>query len=333
MVSDATGNVFVQGSHSLYVHRLGTTTGTDYGWIWIQGISCSDLVTNVSGNVFVLSYDYQNPGRQTVYQISPGWDAIAASANEGSWGSWSTGSPWTPVLGNATFLAATPNGTLFAVGTDGVVRSSQTGQSGTWQTAYVDPLQSGVYTLAVTPNGVVYALTYGGHLVYSTTGLPNSWQEARFVAPGRVVTSGDVHGLANGRDGQVYFLAGGNVYQILGDGIGTVVRAQISAQAINGISFDQALNRVGVANLMARVGSYLQQLDGTDATAQAVVNRVAQLLQTNTAQVNILQLIQDGAKVAKDGITIISDIASENPAALLDFLQITIDVTNLINDC
>jgi hypothetical protein len=318
MVRDATGNVFVQAGHdALYVHRRDASNGGHGWWDWLSN-GLTNLVINASGNLFALN------GFHSVCQIGPD-----------SSGLWSTGIRLTVVLGNVNSLAAMPNGTLLAVGIDGIVRSSTTGQSGTWQSSYSE--MEGVATIAVTPCGVAYELAYSGRLKYSTTGLPGSWQTAYYYAPGNrpgdgVQAGDDVHGLANGRDGRVYFLAGGNVYQVLSDGIGTVVRDQISARPANAISFDQALNRVGVQNVMGKTSSFLQQLDGTDQTTETVARSVGQLLNTSVG-IDFQTLLYDGYQVAKDGFDVIKDIVSDDPEAILDYAQLVIDTSTLINAC
>jgi hypothetical protein len=314
MVRDAAGNVFVQaGRDALYIHRPGAANG-GLGWWDLLSNGLTDLVTNASGQMLALT------GLHTVCQLGPD-----------SNGAWSTGLHLTGTLGNVNALAALPNGTLLAVGSDGILRSSSTGQSGTWQTSYSET--AGVYTIAVTPNGVAYELAYSGRMKYSTTGLPSSWLTAYYYAPVDGVQAGDdVHGLANGRDGRVYFLAGGNVYQILSDGVGTVVRDQVASKSTNGKSFDQALNSVGVQNAMGKVSNFLQQLDGTDQTATMVANEVGQLLNTS-AQVNVLAIVYDGYQVAKDGFDVVKDIESEDPELILDTLQLIIDTNALINAC
>jgi hypothetical protein len=238
--------------------------------------NCNTLVANASGTLFALGSGYQ-PNEKIVFQL--GLDSS---------GHWSFGSSWTSVLDWATCLAVQPNGTLLAGrllanDPDGVW-SSPTGHLGSWQLSYGVP--GGVYTIAVTPNGVAYALPYSGLLKYSTTGLANSWQTVSWVAPGYGWINGPgsvsnvvPRGLANGQDGQVYFLAGGNVYEVLPDG-NIIVRAQISAH--NGTSLDAALN--GVSNVMAVVSSYLQLADGTDQTAMAIINRVDQYVHTTSQQ-------------------------------------------------
>jgi hypothetical protein len=303
MVSDATGNVFVQaGRDEIYVHWLGSSNGST-GWVWL-GNGGTDLVTNAAGQLFVLDAGYH-----TVCEISQDRN-----------GAWSTGSPWTTVLTGANDLVALPNGTLLAVGTDGIVRSSTTGQSGTWQ-ASLGTVPGGVYTLAVTPNGTVYALgTTDGTLHTSTTGLPGSWSTAQFYAPGYGQNSGwistDVKGLANGQDGQVYFFAAGNVYEVLTDGIGTVIRAHINNQSWNALS--AALVRGGI-DVVAQTCSYLQRVDGTHQTTEAVLQSVASAVHATFQNTGLVQVVYDGTELGHESSQLakdVSDLVHETTAGL-----------------
>jgi hypothetical protein len=317
LVSDATNNVFVQaGRDEIYVHWLGSSTG----WVWL-GNGGTDLVTNAAGQLFVL-----DDGYHTVCQIGQDHN-----------GAWSTGSPWTTVLTGVSHLAALPNGTLLAVGTDGIVRSSTTGQSGTWQ-ASLDTVPGGVYTIAVTPNGTVYALgTTDTTLYYSTTGLPGSWNTAQFYAPGygqgTGLISSDVLGLANGQDGQVYFFAAGNVYEVLTDGIGTVVRAHFNTQSWNSLSAALVGGRVDV---VAQTCSYLQRVDGTNSTSEAVLQSVAQAVHATFSRTGDVQVVYDGTALgheASDLAKDVSDLVHETSAGLraTDALKLGFDLVGDID--
>jgi hypothetical protein len=258
-----------------------------------------------------------------VYQVGPD-----------SSGKWSGGSQFTPVLSNVTSLAAIPNGALLAVGADGIVRYSSTGQSGTWQDSI--SLAGGTYTIAVTPNGVVYILPHlGSYLMYSTTGLPSSWKQAQFYTPGYDGPPGqNVLGLANGRDGQVYFFAAGNVYQVLNDGIGSVVRAHINTQSWNQLA--SALTSGGV-DLVAKTCNYLYGVDGTNQTTEAVLQSVAQAVHATFQKTGLVQVVYDGAKLGKEASELakdVSDLAHDTNPALqaVDALKFGFDLVGDVND-
>ncbi len=363
MVTDAAGNVYVQaygidGSYAIMVHQLGNYGPNGYGGGWIplggQGHFHlwsplgTNLIASSGGNVFVL-----DPNQHTLYQIN----SNPASA-------------WTPILDHVTCFAATPNGTLLAGRLFGNndprngIWASTTGQSGTWQLS--DQEGQGTFAIAVTPNGVVYALPNAKDLRVSTTGLPGSWRAASFYTPdGRKVTAGastgtppsiaggpsvdnhvDVLGLANGRDGQVYFFAGGNVYQVLADGILTAVRAQVSTP--NGTSFDSALDNADAHRVLVKTSSYLSQVDGTVQSITGLAQEVGRLINATvhtdmrTDLYNAANGAKEVADLGKDVVSayrspglssviqVVADVAGDGSSD--QTVQIIVDVVNIVLD-
>jgi hypothetical protein len=305
MARDSAGNVFVMenNGHVLTYNSLNADTWIDLtGQLGFnQNPPPHNLVAGGNGNVFMLFY-------YAVYQASP--DPI-----------WK----WTKVLGDPNVmvqsLVALPNGTLLALGNDGIVRYSATGQPGTWVASLsattLANAGGGVEALAVTPNGVVYALTRDGSLAYSTTGLPTDWHTAQFYVPGSTVNpwaDSGVKGLAKGKDGQVYFTAKGNVYQILNAAIGmagpdtipTIVRAHLDTTSWNTI--DKALS--GVKNVEAYTSPYLAQIDGTDQSCNAVLQAVAQRVGDKINADGFVQVIYDAAQLGHGLADAVQDAVS-----------------------
>jgi hypothetical protein len=296
LVSDGTGNVFVLAdSGTLDVHLPGAYHNGLGWWGWM-GEGFANLATNAGGGLFVLM-----GGNHSVSRVDPDPS-----------GKWSSGSRFTPVLTDVASLAATPNGILLALGSDGILRYSRSGLSASWGTSL--DLGGGVYTIAVTPNGVVYALpTSGGDLLYTTdpTSGPTAWLHVNFYQPGHGWSrdngqTPDVRGLATGRDGQVYFLAAGNAYQVLTDGIGTVVRAHMDPTSWTKIEQAQMAKTL----VVSKACSYLQRIDGPDSSINAVIQQVAKDVGATVQGTGLVQVIYDAAKLGKGAFTLAKDAYS-----------------------
>jgi hypothetical protein len=98
--------------------------------------------------------------------------------------------------GTTTQFAMAPNGTAYALGTDGVLRYNGGAAGGN---CYNISVNGGVESFEVAPSGRVYALTTGGLLMYSDRGYaPYFSTSANGIASFEIAPSGRVYALTTG---------------------------------------------------------------------------------------------------------------------------------------
>src|SRR5262249_47791342 len=107
------------------------------------------------------------------------------------------------------------------------------------------------------------------------TGLSNSWQWVP-IYDARGTTYGQVHGLATGRDGQVYYLANGYLHKAQPSGIGSNVISM--AQGLSAADIEHGFKKGG--NLNGKVSKLLKDLDSTVEKVKQAIVQVAQILGT-----------------------------------------------------